>query len=116
LFTCGRSDPQQVKLTQQTIKLLEKIGVTYNEVNIGNNSQKHFLQCAIHLHSGYTSFPNIYFGKEHVGGYDDLFFYTKDSENLTYLMAKSNISSKYHMLEIDFLSPEGNTSDDNDER
>ena len=24
------------------------------------------------IHSGYSSFPNIYFGEEHIGGLDDL--------------------------------------------
>ena len=24
------------------------------------------------MHTGYTSFPNIYYGEEHIGGHDDI--------------------------------------------
>jgi len=30
------------------------------------------------MHTGYESFPNIYFGEEHVGGLDDLKAYLMD--------------------------------------
>ena len=29
------------------------------------------------MHSGYCLFPNIYFGNEHIGGYDDLLIHFK---------------------------------------
>ena len=31
------------------------------------------------MHTGYESFPNIYFGEEHLGGLDDLKAYLSDT-------------------------------------
>jgi glutaredoxin len=40
-----------------------------------NDRMSSFLKLALSMDTGYSLFPNIYFGKEHIGGYDDFIFY-----------------------------------------
>jgi hypothetical protein len=45
------------------------------------------------MHTGYSSFPNIYFGEEHVGGFDDLKAYLQDPQCIGMIMDKNGIVS-----------------------
>ena len=78
MFTCGlRSEascnPNLSRM--KAIDMLDRIGVDYEVVNMK--------KCdigAMQQHSGSTNLPRIYFGNEHIGGYDDLMSLTR-SEN-----------------------------------
>ena len=76
MFTCGTSNQERIKTTVKTKNLLEKFGVQYEVLNLKNHPKANYIEGAMNLHSGYSSFPNIYFGTKHVGGYDDLIIYT----------------------------------------
>ena len=71
MFTCGTPNLARIK----AIDVLDRIGVDYEVVDM-----KRCEIGAMQLHSGYTSLPSIYFGNEHIGGYDDLMSLTR-SEN-----------------------------------
>ena len=51
--------------------------IEYEEISIKamNDKMASFTKLALSMDTGYSLFPNIYFGKEHVGGYDDFTFY-----------------------------------------
>jgi len=51
-------------------KLLKKLNLNFEEVLVDNNSK--MKNKMIELSNGRTSVPQIFFGKNHVGGYDDL--------------------------------------------
>ena len=51
-----------------------------------NHSKRSEIEGAMHLHSGYSNFPNIYFGKRHIGGYDDLLNLSKCDQTFSTLM------------------------------
>ena len=51
-------------------KLLKKLNLKFEEVLVDNNSN--IKNKMIKLSNGRTSVPQIFFGKNHVGGYDDL--------------------------------------------
>ena len=63
------------------------------------------LKLGLTIHTGYTSFPNIYFGEEHVGGLDDLkgryhhFWDFKLSSKTTRVIVKQKLDIyKYNKL------------------
>lgn len=43
------------------------------------------------MHTGYGSFPNIYFGEEHVGGFDDLKAYLQDKAVANRIIGQNGI-------------------------
>ena len=48
---------------------------------------------ALLMDTGYHMFPCIYFGKEHIGGFDDLMFYFKNSEVKKKILTSNGIHS-----------------------
>lgn len=58
--------------TKKVKKILDKHLIPYKEINIKKHPWEECIAIGLHMHTGYTSFPNIYFGNEHVGGLDDL--------------------------------------------
>tara|TARA_B100002051_G_scaffold152327_1_gene144063 strand:- start:428 stop:682 length:255 start_codon:yes stop_codon:yes gene_type:complete len=50
--------------------LLKKLNLKFEEVLVDNNSKTK--KKMIELSDGRTSVPQIFFGENHVGGYDDL--------------------------------------------
>ena len=57
-------------------KLLTKNNIEFQE-NIVDQDKK-LMNYALLMHTGYSQFPNIYFGEEHIGGIDDLKAYLAD--------------------------------------
>lgn len=51
--------------------------IEFQEISIKGMSDKmaSFTKLALSMDTGYSLFPNIYIGKEHIGGYDDFTFY-----------------------------------------
>jgi hypothetical protein len=43
------------------------------------------------MHTGYETFPNIYFGEEHVGGLDDLKAYLMDKTETNRIIGQNGI-------------------------
>lgn len=52
-----------------------------------------FTKLALSMDTGYSLFPNIYFGKEHVGGYDDFTFYFSIQEMKDKKLAENGFST-----------------------
>ena len=68
LVTIWSLDKQSVNVKN----LLENINIEYQEIEVGSHPHKEFIIGALSMDNGFNLFPNIYFGKEHVGGFDDL--------------------------------------------
>lgn len=49
------------------------------------------VRMALNLETGYTQFPNIYFGNEHIGGRDDLVGYLHSQNVFEKLMNENGI-------------------------
>ena len=56
-------------------EILLKNNIDFEEQVITTDTagpQQRLIKGALAMHSGYHHFPNIYFGREHIGGVDDL--------------------------------------------
>ena len=58
--------------------LLKKLNLKFEEVLVDNNSKTK--KKMIELSDGRTSVPQIFFGENHVGGYDDLKKYYEEGK------------------------------------
>ena len=58
--------------------LLKKLNLKFEEVLVDNNSK--VKKKMIELSDGRTSVPQIFFGENHVGGYDDLKRYYQEGK------------------------------------
>ena len=58
--------------------LLKKLNLKFEEVLVDNNSKTK--KKMIELSDGRTSVPQIFFGENHVGGYDDLKRYYEEGK------------------------------------
>ena len=58
--------------------LLKKLNLKFEEVMVDNNSK--MKKKMIELSDGRTSVPQIFFGENHVGGYDDLKRYYEEGK------------------------------------
>ena len=58
--------------------LLKKLNLKFEEVLVDNNSK--MKKKMIELSDGRTSVPQIFFGENHVGGYDDLYAIDRSGE------------------------------------
>ena len=58
--------------------LLKKLNLKFEEVLVDNNSK--MKKRMIELSDGRTSVPQIFFGENHVGGYDDLKRYYEEGK------------------------------------
>ena len=58
--------------------LLKKLNLKFEEVLVDNNSKTK--KKMIELSDGRTSVPQIFFGENHVGGYDDLKRYYQEGK------------------------------------
>mgnify|MGYP000844834178 FL=1 len=63
-----------IKKTVEAKNLLSHYQISYDEIQIDKMPQKMrgLIRGALAMDTGYKSYPNIYFGKEHIGGLDDL--------------------------------------------
>jgi len=63
-----------IKKTVEAKNLLSHYQISYDEIQIDKMPQKMrgLIRGALAMDTGYMSYPNIYFGKEHIGGLDDL--------------------------------------------
>lgn len=86
--------------------LLKKNNIEYEEIDFKklNSYQSYATSLALSLHTGYSSFPNIYFGNEHIGGIDDLKFHFQNQKMQQKIMSENGIqqspSDGYSSLEI----------------
>ena len=55
----------------------------------GQDSQ--FVNYCLLMHTGFGNFPNIFFGQEHIGGYDDLKAYMSDANTTDKIMGQNGI-------------------------
>ena len=53
--------------TQKTREMLNKHGIIFEEQTVNDD-----IQMSLVMHTGYSSFPNIYYGEDHIGGHDDV--------------------------------------------
>ena len=58
--------------------LLKKLNLKFEEILVDNNSK--MKKKMIELSDGRTSVPQIFFGENHVGGYDDLKRYYEEGK------------------------------------
>ena len=56
-----------------------------------NKDQQNTIKIALSFETGSASFPNIYFGKEHVGGFDDLVEHLREENIFQDLLYKNGI-------------------------
>jgi glutaredoxin len=59
-------------MTSKVKYILDKYNIKYEEINVQDTPWSDSIKLALSMHTGYQSFPNIYFGHEHIGGLDDL--------------------------------------------
>ena len=73
--------------------LLDSVGIECEEVDLQKMSQedKTNLTLAIQLDSGYTQFPSIYFGHEHIGGLDDLKGYLGHENSMKKIIEENGV-------------------------
>lgn len=57
---------------QRAKVLMDKKGIPFEEVDVTTNAE---LQTEMVARTGRRTVPQIYFGEEHIGGYDDLVAY-----------------------------------------
>ena len=62
-------------------KLLKKLNLNFEEIMVDNNPKKK--NQMIKLSKGRTTVPQVFFGENHIGGYDDLIrFYNEGKLSL----------------------------------
>ena len=72
VWTENRMDPQATQQTRKVRKILKDQNIVFEEVNINESRWSDNLKLGLSMITGYNSFPSIFFGKEHIGGIDDL--------------------------------------------
>ena len=58
---------EESEQTQKTRDMLQRHGIIFEEEQVNDETQMSLV-----MHTGYSSFPNIYYGEEHIGGHDDV--------------------------------------------
>ena len=80
--------------TEKVVKVLNKYNIKYKTINVEQNDPDN-MKLALTIHTGYSKFPNIYFGEDHIGGLDDLqgiLIQNEDSESLQSIgISKENL-------------------------
>ena len=99
IFTRGENSPFNFQMIKKVRKLLLETEIEFKEIDISKHQNEHFIQCTLNIHTGFNSFPNIYFGNTHVGGYDDLVPLFSDKEFLEETLSKAKIESKFSASE-----------------
>mmetsp|Transcript_12181 Transcript_12181/g.20533 ORF Transcript_12181/g.20533 Transcript_12181/m.20533 type:complete len:186 (-) Transcript_12181:655-1212(-) len=79
--------------TRKIKQLLSSHSIEFHEENINDLSPERgaMMKLALSLDSGYSQFPNLYFGQEHLGGMDDLVGYLRSQNTFERLMNKNGI-------------------------
>ena len=80
IFSQSQRNPEEMRKVKNTLK---KMGVNYRVVDVEAHPHGEMIQAAMQVHSGYMSFPNVYFGRKHIGGYDDIYPYSQCPDSLT---------------------------------
>mmetsp|Transcript_8126 Transcript_8126/g.12496 ORF Transcript_8126/g.12496 Transcript_8126/m.12496 type:complete len:190 (+) Transcript_8126:28-597(+) len=88
MWTLGNDCPVTGATTLKAKQMLDDSFIEYeehivNELPTGMQTQ---VRLELTMHTGYGQFPNIYFGTEHVGGYDDLVGYFHSQKTQTRVM------------------------------
>lgn len=67
----------------------------FTEIDISTMPQakQDAVKMALSFDTGYAQFPNIYFGTEHLGGFDDLIGYMQNQNIFDELMYKNGIQT-----------------------
>ena len=60
-----------------------------------DNKMAFYTNLALMMDTGYQMFPNIYIGKEHIGGFDDLIFYFQHSHIKEKILSENGIYTSY---------------------
>lgn len=76
LWTRGDSCATTGSTSKKVKKLLTKNNIEFQENIVGEDQPT--MSYNLMMHTGYANFPNIYFGEEHVGGFDDLKAFLQD--------------------------------------
>ena len=84
--------PEATSQTLKIIKQLRKHDIAFRIVDVEQEAEPGTLHCALSMHTGFSTFPNIYFGSKHVGGYDDLLAHVSCSESLELLQASARLA------------------------
>ena len=72
IWSEGSKNIHNGKSTCKVKEILEKYSIQYEEINVNDTPWSDSIKLGLSMHTGYHNFPNVYFGKEHVGGLDDL--------------------------------------------
>jgi glutaredoxin len=72
LWTETKADPQSKVETLKMKRILGEQNIDFEEINITESRYSDNLKLGLSMITGYNSFPNVFFGKEHIGGVDDI--------------------------------------------
>jgi glutaredoxin len=89
LWTRGDGCNATGKTSMKAKKLLMKNNIEFQENVVGTD--QNVISYSLLMHTGYSSYPNIYFGEEHVGGIDDLKAYLSDTSVANRIIGENGI-------------------------
>ena len=94
VWTKGDNCERTGRQTQQVKKLLLENNIEFEEIRLDqeHSGKEQFISCALTLHSGYSGFPNIFFGQEHIGGLDDLKAHVLDQNSVNRAIQANGIT------------------------
>ena len=80
--------------TLEVKKLLNESNIEFEEIRLDKeySGKQEFVSAALTLHSGYSGFPNIFFGEEHIGGLDDLKAHILDQKSVNRAIEANGIT------------------------
>jgi glutaredoxin len=95
MWTLGDKCVQTGKQARKAKKLLRSHGIEFQEVDVSKLSpeKQNLTKLALQLETGYTQLPNIYFGTEHLGGFDDLVGHLQSQNIFQELLYKNGIQT-----------------------
>ena len=77
IWTRGEDCSVSGNMSSKAKRLLAKNNIEFEERQV-NDKDHSFASYCLMMHTGYGTYPNIFFGEEHIGGYDDLKAYMLD--------------------------------------
>lgn len=73
------------------MSILNTYNITYELIDLTTNKDKYAISCSLNIHTGYQSFPNVYFGQNHIGGYDDFITFESCKETFSTMLNNADI-------------------------
>lgn len=104
IFSNGAQNSQ----TNHVVSTLEKHLIEFRVVDLTSHVDKYAISCALSIDTGYMSLPNIYFGRSHVGGFDDFISLHSCKKTFSNLLSKGMIE---HNSEEMLTDDESTTND-----